>query len=410
MPLFAWFIGGALSYKSHTSNMSLARQQRTSEVLGMVKGQRDKTVTTRSARGGGSVKERSPGVWRLRYISDGRQVQSTFHGSKAKATAELRRLIVLGGGRPLEAEKPDPQADRIVGDILDAWLEHQRAPALERSPRTIDAARLSIEGRLRPAFGDILADHLGAEHLDAAYRKWATNDGLSGGSIRRHHAVLSAALRFGVRRRWLAHNVAADADPPSARVNRKIVTPTVKDVGKLIRAAEKRDDPVMAAAIALAYVTGARRGELSALMWSDVDLKLGRVRIERSLVLAGGEWVEKGTKTGRGRIISIDPRAVQILKALKERAGDSARVIPLDPNIITDRFAAARKAVGLDAVRFHDLRHASATEQIGRGIPITTVSARLGHSTSRTALERYAHALPSGDVAGAEVMGGLLPA
>jgi integrase len=375
----------------------------------MATGQRDKK-TTRSARGGGSVKERSPGVWRLRYMSGGRQVQSTFHGSKARANAELRRLIVLGGGRPPEAEKSDPKAGRTVGSILDKWLEHQSAPALERSPRTIDAARLSIEGRLRPAFGDILADQVTAEHIDAAYRQWATRDGLSGGSIRRHHAVLSAALRFGVRRRWLAHNVAVDADPPSARVSRKLVTPTVENVGQLIRAAEEREDPVMAAAIALAYVTGARRGELSALTWSDVDVELGRVRIERSLVLAGGEWVEKGMKSGRDRIISIDPRAVQILAALKEQAGDSDRVIPLDPNMITDRFASIRSDVELDGVRFHDLRHASATEQIGRGVPVTTVSARLGHATSRTTLDRYAHALPAGDVAGAEVMGGLLPA
>ena len=44
----------------------------------------------------------------------------------------------------------------------------------------------------------------------------------------------------------------------------------------------------MATAIALAALTGARRGELVALRWSDVDLEAGMIRIERALTVVGG--------------------------------------------------------------------------------------------------------------------------
>ena len=84
--------------------------------------------------------------------------------------------------------------------------------------------------------------------------------------------------------------------PPSATTTRNLVTPTTSQIATLIKAAQA-DDPVMAAAIALAFVTGARRGELAALRWSEsIDLDTGTVRIARSLTQVGKALTEKSTK------------------------------------------------------------------------------------------------------------------
>jgi len=202
------------------------------------------------------------------------------------------------------------------------------------------------------------------------------------------------------------------------------VTPDVDQVGELIRGAA---DDTLKAAVTLAFVTGARRGELCALRWSDIDLDAGAVRIARSLVEdAEGQLVEKGTKTDRARLVSLDARAVALLKrhlqSQEVRAGgtlsgsaayvlsdDTQSTQPIRPNKLTDRFTKLRKQVDLPDVRFHDLRHANITQLIGAGINVRTVSERAGHASSRMTLDRYSHALPAGDVAAAVAMGALLP-
>ena len=97
-------------------------------------------------------------------------------------------------------------------------------------------------------------------------------------------------------------------------MSRKLVTPTPDHVSKLIHAAEQHD-PVIGAAVALAFVTGARRGELCALRWSDIDLDVGVLHIERSLTQVDGEITVKPPKTDRARTVTLDERSVAVLRA-----------------------------------------------------------------------------------------------
>src|SRR5438105_4888326 len=133
----------------------------------------------------------------------------------------------------------------------------------------------------------------------------------------------------------------------------------------------------LAVYLRLAAVTGARRGELCALKWSDVDLADGEVLIARSLALGTHEVVEKQTKTYRSRRIALDPGTVKALEEQRTRmenraeiceaelvadayvfARDVAGRVPWRPDSgATGRFLRLRKKAGLDTVRLHDLRH-----------------------------------------------------
>jgi integrase len=84
--------------------------------------------------------------------------------------------------------------------------------------------------------------------------------------VRQVHAVLRSGFRQGVKWRHLPSDPATYASP--AQLVSKAAT--VEEVQKMIAAADK-DDPDMAALIAIAAVTGARRGELCGLRWGDVD-------------------------------------------------------------------------------------------------------------------------------------------
>jgi integrase len=164
----------------------------------------------------------------------------------------------------------------------------------------------------------------------------------------------------------------------------------------------------------LALATGMRRGELLALRWQNVDLDGCKLRVEQSLeqTKAGLRFKSPKTKNGR-RTISLPTTTVTELlnhwKAQQEfrlscglgRSPDDALVFPAQdgrprsPNGLTKEWRLAMKAVGLDRMTFHALRHTHASSLIAAGLDVLTISRRLGHGSPAITLGVYGHMLPT---------------
>jgi integrase len=156
-------------------------------------------------------------------------------------------------------------------------------------------------------------DRLSAHQLDAFYHS-LQEKGLSGPSIHQHHSILHASLRRAVKWGLIAANPADRATAP--RPARSTATaPEVAEVQKLIAEAEADGNYMLATAIALGAVTGARRGELCALKWSDVDSGRRLLMVSRSLTVLAAKATEGPTKTHQRRGIAIDPALASLLAA-----------------------------------------------------------------------------------------------
>jgi integrase len=81
---------------------------------------------------------------------------------------------------------------------------------------------------------------------------------------------------------------------------------------------------------------------------------------------------------------------------------------PWHPNWVTKEFIRYRRTADIAAFRLHDLRHFMATAMLARGVPVATVSERLGHARASTTLNVYAHSIPGADRDAADVVAGLL--
>jgi integrase len=81
---------------------------------------------------------------------------------------------------------------------------------------------------------------------------------------------------------------------------------------------------------------------------------------------------------------------------------------PWAPNDVTKAFIRVRTQAGLDSVRLHDLRHFAATRMLVAGVPVRTVSGRLGHANAATTLGVYAHFIEASDRDAATKLGALL--
>jgi integrase len=149
------------------------------------------------------------------------------------------------------------------------------------------------------------------------------------------------------------------------------------------------------AAYHLACYWGLRRGELEGLDWADVDLAA------RSLHVRGDVKSE-----GSDRIITIDQDTADVLEAWQgqqmiERLEwdaawqDSGRVFtredgrPLRRGWLSEHFKSQIRKAGLPPVRFHDLRHGTATMLLAAGQPIKVISEILGHATSAFTADVY---------------------
>lgn len=147
--------------------------------------------------------------------------------------------------------------------------------------------------------------------------------------------------------------------------------------------------------------------------------------IRRSIAIVAGDLREKDTKTHQSRRMAIDEGTVGVLcthhlrkrelaLALGVGVADDAFVFgepdggPWRPDVCTNRFGRLRAALGLDRVRLHDLRHFVASVLVDGGVPIGTVSTRLGHSQLSTTLDLYTHAIPATDQRAAAYLGSLL--
>ena len=372
----------------------------------------------------GHLRERERGVWELivplgrdpitgRY----RRVSRTFRGTKREAQRALASVVTeVSGGR-------ETGSDVTVAELMERWLA---LAADNLSPTTLRGYRMVVDSKVVPALGRIPIRKLRPDQLDALYQALLRDRNLAPATVRQVHAVVRKALGQAVKWGWIAMNPAANATPPRAR-KAEINAPTIDQLRALIAEAD-RTNPDFAVFLRLSAATGLRRGEACALRWNDFDLVAGSLVVARSVISdTGRDLIEKDTKTHAVRKIRVDDETVAMLRELRSRQEESARACgvglphdafvfsevadgsrPWHPDTATNRFEIVRKKVGLEHVRLHDLRHMHATELLAAGVPVRTVSGRLGHANAATTLNVYAHFLEASDAEAATVIGELL--
>jgi integrase len=245
---------------------------------------------------------------------------------------------------------------------------------------------------------------------------------LSATSLRSYYRTLSACLQEAVYRGLIAINPVRQSRPP--RVPRhEAAHYTEENAEQLIKALETA--PIrLQLAILLAAACGLRRGEVIGLQWSDVDLSGKRLIVRHSAqVVVGAGMSLKTPKSGKLRPIPLPELVVTAFEAWqkeqtlqRETAGSEWRLpetdlVFTDPDgtwytldHLTRDFADFITTRKLPPLTFHGLRHTYATLAIGNNLPVSTVSALLGHSQASTTLNIYTHTLPNTARAAADLI------
>src|ERR1035437_3197982 len=227
----------------------------------------------------GSIRQKSPNRWQVR-VSSGRDpltgryryVHRTVEGGKRdaqRAAAELATEVQHG---------MQPAVRGTVADLLEKWMLHLETQG--RAPSTLIRYRSAIDVRIVPALGWIEVTKLNAADLDTFYGA-LIRQGFHPLSVRKCHAVFSAALHQAEKWGWIDRNPIVRASPPPAR-QREIIPPTIDEVRPLIVECE-RLNPDLARLFTVAATTGCRRGELCGLQWRDINFESATLTVARSI-------------------------------------------------------------------------------------------------------------------------------
>ncbi len=151
-----------------------------------------------------------------------------------------------------------------------------------------------------------------------------------------------------------------------------------------------------------AFYAGLRRGELRGLLWSDVDLASGLIRVQRS-TSSRGEIGEPKSRAGR-RSVPIIAGLRDLLMEHKLVTGrneglifGSSAMAPFTPTAVRSRALTAWRRAGLEPIGLHECRHTFASLLIAAGVNAKAITVYLGHASIQTTFDLYGHLMPGNE-------------
>jgi integrase len=315
-----------------------------------------------------------------------------------------------------------------VAEYLERWLENTAKPKVQ--PRTHVRYVQLVRLRINPHIGGVRLAKVVPLHVEQLFAG-LERDGVSARGCQMAGTMLHTALRDAVRLRLIPFNLASEIAKPRPQKQEMQVYDAEQVARFLVAAREDR----LYAMYVLALDTGMRQWELFALQWTDIDFATSSIQVQRSLEEINGKLRVKETKSARGRrridlaAFTLDALHEQRKRMLAEgnatgpvfcdlqggwlRKGNVLRrsFWPIIERASAKQQEAATKAerppVPLPFIRFHDLRHTSASLLLMSDVNVKVVSERLGHASIQLTLDTYSHVLPTMQKAAATKMDAL---
>ena len=325
-------------------------------------------------------------------------------------------------------------ADRItLEEYSKIYLE---AKIKTLSPSTFEFYERAIKNKILPALGFHKVNQIKPPHIQAfinqlsgitKQKRDGTNsiEPLKPASIRRYLTVVQSIFKLAVKQNIIQSSPAkAELLEIPRVVAPKIEIFTKQEAAEMLSYLEL-EDLQFQVFIQLAIMTGARRGELTALKFSDFDYVNNKVTIERAAVKLKGQPTQiKPPKDYEVRTLAVNPYCIDLVKLLRVQKDKQAEALGnqwnehdwlftqdngeiMNPQTPTKQFSKFLARNHLKHRKLHSLRHTSATLLLYGGVNIKQVQERLGHGDITTT-NKYLHYISEADEQAANVLQDML--
>ena len=374
---------------------------------------------TRSAKGSGTIRQRSDGRWEARYVAGtdpktGNKIRKSIYGTSQKEVRQAltRKLCEVDEGFYMGID-----VEITLEDWLEIWLKEY---SIDKKYSTLKGYRAQIKKHINPMLGSYTLQSITPimvqRFLNNLSNPDENGDVLSPKSVKNVYIILRAALSQAVENEYIKKNPCRNAKLP--KVYKKQVKPlTDSQVKDFIVASQQ--DIVYGPMLRMILFTGLREGEAMGITWDCVDFENGRILIDKQLQrrpAKDGGSVLTPVKNGKPRHLTPAPYVMQLLKAryfeqiMQSRVAGSAwegwknesehkhafvftnevgrHLIPKRTYL---RFKKIAKEIGAPDARVHDLRHTYAVLSLQNGDDVKTVQTNLGHASAAFTLDVYGH-------------------
>jgi len=282
-------------------------------------------------------------------------------------------------------------------EIVALW-QADKKQYVKRS--TYSAYSLLINNHLLPSFSGI-SDVTETLVQDFVFKK--LEQGMSQKSVRDILIVLRMILRYGVKHGYMAHRE-IDVKFPTEREKNEIEILSRNNQRQIMNYVQSHFN-FMNLGIYICLCAGLRIGEVCALVWDDIDVEAGVIKISKTIqriyVIEGNEKhteVIIDTPKSRNSIreIPIAKDLLRMIKPFKKVVNGGYYVLtnsdhPTEPRSYRTYYKRLMKLLDMPDLKFHGLRHSFATRCIESKCDYKTVSVLLGHSSISTTLNLYVH-------------------
>jgi|GEM_PF-3260312 len=352
----------------------------------------------RETKGNGRVEDyttKKGKLYRSRITINGKRYTKAGFTTKRDANAWIDRLKKS----KIEGTLSDPNGITFSA-YAKHFIDHQHG--LEHKRKTIEGYESILSYHLLPYFKNKRMRSITPTDVNIFLDSLA-KEGLAVKTKRNIRNVLNGIMVLAVQENVIGFNPLTNIPVfrETKKENRRALTG--EEVRQLLHALDayyekkknyKSVNMLIYPYVYLAIYTGARRGELCALTWDDIDVEKCTVSINKSINEHLDIEVPKTTNAYRVNVIPKDVMA----KLLPFKDSKCNKVFHtctgeyIKPSNIARAFRNILKFGSLPHIRLHELRHTLATLALQAGVPITDISKQLGHASISTTLDFYSHA------------------
>jgi integrase len=304
-------------------------------------------------------------------------------------------------------------------DYLISWLSSIKASL---SSTTWYQYEMTVRKHIVPTLGSYKLINLRPEYIQNLYNL-KLKSGTGTRTIEVIHTVMHKSFSHAVKLGAISRNPVDATTPPRSKSREMEIFSETEVTHFLFSARGTHDEALYRLAIA----TGLRQSELLGLRWSDLDWKNRSLCVQRQLkrnFKVGDYYATPKTRSGT-RTIALGERSLEVLRKHMNRQENERKAAghrwrendmvfpssigtPMSQRNLYRKFKEFLCLTGLPEIRFHDLRHTSASLMLNHGIPAIIVSRRLGHSKVSTTLDIYGHLIPEMQSQAAELIDELI--
>lgn len=346
------------------------------------------------------------------------QVERTAYGN-AEAVALEQQLIS-------EFKNKRTVTSRLT--VKQLFDEYEVYHSHETRKTSHDSAMRNLRNRVLPSMGDCRLDKLSQPVLAKWKNEIAATD-LSIVTKQNAYAAFAAMLNYAVKMEYIQKNPltvlgnfrnAELIEKPADKLQFYTPEQFLAYISVAGESAVSCADWGYYVFFNIAFYTGARKGEINALKWSDIDGDILHIRRSIAQKLKGGDVETPPKNKSSYRDLQIPAPLLDILSEHKGRQQEASRLFtedyricggerPLRDTSIENKNKAFSKAAGLPHIRIHDFRHSHASLLANEGINIQEIARRLGHSNVQMTWNTYSHLYPREEERAVEILNRISP-